>query len=383
VPTPSEGSIKGRGKEELLPERGDPFMNQQEASSNEDVDETLDVLPMGIERGQNDYESAQSNGALDYEMPRPDKIFREDVGMQAIGPPLPDDLRDESIPPPLVEPGLPPPPDCDMSTLIQEQNSIKITPIDEAHGIRTSTGSFDPKMDNLLVSELRWKKLHAKADLLRERMSKEVQNPHLRKLLSDQIGNACDGSLKTRDEFEESERILNEVEGRIQLEKQVQKWSTSLKSWIFIYELIFLILFIVGLFIFPKLVSDLTPSWFTGLSTAVLSDVTTMINAMMWGGLGGIVSAFIGLWAHHALDQDIDRQWAIWFFVNPLMGIGLGALIFLLLRALWIGLFPSTLNRFEYSWILYALSCIAGFKQNVFFDLVERGMKLLEPKKKA
>jgi hypothetical protein len=383
VAASDEGSLEGRGREEMLPERGDPFLNHDNSSSSKERDETADVLPMGLERRQEADQVGLANGDVDeYEMPRPDSKSREDVGMHAVGSPLPEDLSDESLPPPAVDPELPPPPDRDLTSLLDEQASLERSHSAEVDLIPPFAEKSDSKKDSLLVSELRWKRLYAKADLLRERMSKEIDNPHLRRLLLDQITIACDRGLRTREEFDESERILNEVEGRIHLEEQVQKFSASLKIWVLSYELLFGVLFIVGLFLLPDMVKDSFPRWFPEMSSAALPDISTMINAMLWGGLGGIVSALIGLWAHRALNQEIDRQWAIWFFANPFMGIVLGALIFLLLRAILLGLFPSTSGRFQFSWVLYVMAWVAGFEQNVFYDLIERGMKMLEPKKR-
>jgi hypothetical protein len=384
VTASDEGSLEGRGREEMLPERGDPFLDHGDPSSSKEPDETADVLPVGLERRHEaDQVELPDDDVGEYEMPRPGSKPREDGGMHATGTALPEDLSDVSVPPPTVDPELPPPPDRDLSSLLNEQASLERSRSAEADLIPASAEKSGPERDSLLVSELRWKRLYAKADLLRERIDKEIDNPHLRKLLLDQIAIACDRGLRTREEFDESERILNEVEGRIHLEKQVQKFSASLKIWVLAYELLFAVLFIVGLFLLPNVVMDSIPRWFPEISSAALPDMNTMFTAMLWGGLGGIVSALIGLWTHRALNQEIDRQWAIWFFANPFMGIVLGALVFLLLRAILLGLFPSTSGRFQFSWVLYLLAWIAGFEQNVFYDLIERGMKMLEPKKRG
>jgi heme/copper-type cytochrome/quinol oxidase subunit 3 len=382
VATSDEESLEGRGREEMLPERGDPFLNHEDPSSSKERDETADVLPLGLERRQEADQAGLPNGDVDeYVMPRPGSRSHDDGSMHAVGSPLPEDLSDVSVPPPAVDPELPPPPDRDLTSLLDEQASFGRSRLAEIDIVPSSSEKSGSDKDSLLVSELRWKRLYAKADLLRERMGKEIENPHLRRLLLDQVAIACDRSLKTREEFDESERILNEVEGRMHLEEQVQKFSASLKIWVLSYEILFAVLFVVGLFVLPNVVKDLFPRWFPEISSAALPDINTMIIAILWGGLGGIVSAMIGLWAHRALNQEIDRQWAIWFFANPFMGIVLGALIFLFLRAILLGLFPSTSGRFQFSWVLYVMAWVAGFEQNVFYDLIERGMKMLEPKK--
>lgn len=380
---PDEGFLEGRGREEMLPERGDPFQEHEDTPEDKTLDGTRDILPVGMERRQEGNSSAiQKESFQDSEMPESESRTREDGGMHAVDSPLPEDLLDTTVPPPIVEPELPPPTDRDLTSVLQEQESLKGSHSIEADLIHTFVDKPSQKRDNLLVSELRWKRLHAKADLLLERISKEIDNPHLKKLLSDQIAIARDQSLKTREEFDESERILGEVEGRIQLEQQVKKWSASLKSWVLTYELLFAILFLLGLVLLPNIASDLIPRWLPNLPFGAIPDIKTMMISMLWGGLGGTISALIGLWAHRALAQDIDRQWAVWFFANPFMGIVLGALLFLLLRAILLVLFPSTSGRFSLSWILYILAAIAGFEQNVFYDLIERGMKIFEPNRK-
>jgi hypothetical protein len=381
VASDREGSLEGRGREEMLPERGDPFSNQEDSSSGKELDETADVFPIGLERRDRvDQNNLQEEDVHEYEMPHPGLKPHDDGGMHAVDSPLPADLLDVSVPPPTVDLELPPPPDRDVSSLIEEQASLEDSRSDEMDIAGPSADKTGQKMDGPLVSELRWKRLHAKADLLRERISKKIENPHLEKLLLDQIAIACDRGLRTRDEFDESERILNEVEGRIHLEEQVKKWSSSLKTWILVYEVLFAALFTVGLLFLPDVMKDLIPGWFPELSSPALTDISIMMMSMLWGGLGGIVSALIGLWAHRALNQEIDRHWAIWFFANPFMGIVLGALIFLLIRAILLGLFPSTSGRIEFSWVLYVMAWIAGFEQNIFYDLIERGMKIFEPR---
>jgi hypothetical protein len=103
---------------------------------------------------------------------------------------------------------------------------------------------------------------------------------------------------------------------------------------------------------------------------------------LIWGGLGGVASALIGIWTHRALNRSIDRQWAIWYVINPWMGLILGALLFLVVRAVILGVFPSAGDGFTFLWLLYLLGWLAGFKQNIVYDLVERISHVFESKGK-
>jgi hypothetical protein len=372
------GSIEGRGRDELLPERGNPFEESSSSPAENDPDPSADVLPQGLERIQErDSASQTKDQYMEDERPMPRIGPPEDGGMQAVGPPLPEDLLDDSVPPPTVEPELPPPPDRELASLMPDRKLKEEPASEEREPEASTTGKgTETKADNLLVSELRWKRLHAKADLLRKKVSKEIDNPQLQQLLLDQIAIACDKELSTREQFEESERILNEVDERVNLQEQVQKWSASLKTWVLSYEVAFLCLSIVILLVLPTAVRDYLPTWFTNLSLTTQSNISTMLRAMIWGGLGGSVSALVGIWAHQEFEQELDRQWATWFFANPLMGVVLGALIFLLFRVLLLGLFPSVASEFKATWIIYGLSLFAGFKQNIFYTFFDRLFRL-------
>jgi hypothetical protein len=377
VEEPRKGSIEGRGRKDLLPERGNPF-DDQESSSEHKLNPSADVFPIGLERAR-EKEMHTKDASEEAELTIPTIGPARDGGMHAVGPPYPEDLFESEMPRPAIEPVLPNPPDKEISSLILGGDAEReATILGRKQKTPAEETRHDQKSDSLLVSELRWKRLHAKGDLLRKRIDSELDNPHLKEMLLDQISIACEQRLSTREQFEESERILNEVEGRIHLDQEVQKWSASIKNWVLIYEIVFGLLFLAGLVLFPNILSGLISRWFPSLTSSVKSILSIMLNTMMWGGLGGVMSAFIGIWTHRALKQDIDRQWAIWFFANPFMGIVLGAVLFLLFRALLLGVFPISGANFRLWWVLYILSWIVGFKQNVFYDLVERISKLFE-----
>ena len=64
---------------------------------------------------------------------------------------------------------------------------------------------------------------------------------------------------------------------------------------------------------------------------ATANDVFPFWNTLMWGGIGGIVGALYALWWHVSEQQDFDRQYLMWYLVQPVMGLALGGTAFLLL----------------------------------------------------
>jgi len=54
-----------------------------------------------------------------------------------------------------------------------------------------------------------------------------------------------------------------------------------------------------------------------------------ILACAVWGCLGGIVDAFMALMGHFT-SRDFDRQFQSWYFIHPLMGISLGAVVYLI-----------------------------------------------------
>ena len=52
----------------------------------------------------------------------------------------------------------------------------------------------------------------------------------------------------------------------------------------------------------------------------------------MWGGFGGVVDAFFALRTHFS-RQDFDDEFVPWYFLHPLQGMSMGAVIYLILTA--------------------------------------------------
>ncbi len=95
----------------------------------------------------------------------------------------------------------------------------------------------------------------------------------------------------------------------------------------------------------------------------------------MWGGLGGVVGALYMLWWHIARLQDFDGQHNMWFLVQPIMGMVLGGIMFLIVAG---GLLivqvdltnpqASTGARL----LPYLLAVLGGFRQNFVYEQFDR-----------
>ncbi len=374
MPDQSEGSVIGRGPEEMLPERGDPFAFEEEPPRDLTPEELAELYPAGSER------SREAEGA-DVEPPAES---REDHGMGAVGPPMPDDLFGEAetaaeiaapvlpeMPVPTFEPEAAPAESRFSTAAALPSPSATPPELPEAPELDS-----DEALIKLFVSDDHLRELWTWADSLRGRVYQEIDNLNLARRLLDQIELARNQLMASRDNFEEAERTLGEVEFRIHHAGRVREWSRSLGTRLLLYELAWALAIVVGMLYLPNGVTRFVQLNFPALTEQTAFDTHTAVFTLLWGGLGGVVGALVALRTHVARDQDFDRQWSIWYVTNPMMGVVMGAFVFLIVRAGLFALLPNSETQIQSTWLVYAFAWLAGFQQNVAFDLVERVVKV-------
>ena len=99
-------------------------------------------------------------------------------------------------------------------------------------------------------------------------------------------------------------------------------------------------------------------------------------QAILWGGIGGVTGALYGLWKHVAAEEDYDPQFALWYYTNPLMGIVLGAFVYVLMQLSLPAIFGGGSENIQPSpYLVYVLAWAVGFQQNLAFTLVNSVLK--------
>ncbi len=374
MPDRSEGSVLGSGPEEMLPERGDPFAFEEQPPRDLTPEELAELYPSGSER------SREAEGAE----VQPPAGGREDRGMSAVGPQMPDDLFGEvESAAEVAEPSLP---DMPVPTFEpeppREASRFSTAAALPSPSVQPPASPAPPELDseealvNLFVSDDQLRDLWAWADTLRGRVYQEIDNLNLARRLLDQIEQSRNQLMASRDNFEEAERILGEVEFRIHHAGRVREWSRSIGTRLLLYELVWALAIVVGMLYLPSGVTRFVQQNLPNLSEQTALDTNTAVFTLLWGGLGGVVGALVALRTHVARDQDFDRQWSIWYVTNPMMGVVMGAFVFLIVRAGLFALLPNSETQIQSIWLVYAFAWLAGFQQNVAFDLVERVVKV-------
>jgi hypothetical protein len=147
------------------------------------------------------------------------------------------------------------------------------------------------------------------------------------------------------------------------------------------YEISWMLLFLVGL-VFATPLANWIATLGSLLATSAAVGVLPFWNTMMWGGVGGAVGALYHLWWHVSDRQDFDRQYLMWYLVQPVMGLVLGGIMFLLvtggLLALEVDLTSTTASTAARV-LPYLLAVLGGFRQNFVYEQFDRVIALFTP----
>ncbi len=227
----------------------------------------------------------------------------------------------------------------------------------------------DEKMMDRLIMRARIDRFWQRTEEAQSRINREVNNVELAESLLTLIQQARNYLLAGKENYEEADKLLGEVEHRLDFIPRMRESSRKYAPWILVYEVAWLIL-LGGMFYFV----NIAPVALLMTRTVMSINIAQLINSMIWGAMGGVVGALFVLWRHVSERQDFDHQHALWYYTNPILGVPLGAFIFILIQA---GFFTLTAGSAEApainsALVIYLLAWVAGFRQNLVYDLVRR-----------
>ncbi len=236
--------------------------------------------------------------------------------------------------------------------------------------IEEQEGNQSPASEDFVTPE-RIKALQERASGALERIKEEINKIELADQLFDKIERSRQMLFEKKNNYEESERLIVEVEHRLDFIQRVKQSSRTVGLRLFFYEL-FIFVILIAVFVFTNI--EPQASIINQASPFASVNLVQFINTLLWGGFGGVVGAFYALWKHVAAEQDFDPQYALWYVTNPLLGIALGAFVFLVFQA---GFFSLTAGTEESvairsALVIYVFAWVSGFKQNVVYEIVRR-----------
>jgi hypothetical protein len=189
---------------------------------------------------------------------------------------------------------------------------------------------------------------------------------------------AQDLLLEKPRQFDVARYKVGQVHTLVSWRRNVNRWSNTYGSGVFVYEIVWIAALIWGIFGAAAIVDAIVDLAGGEPSVAGLLDLW---STMMWGSLGGVIGAFYSLYWHVAKVRDFDKQYTMWYIVQPVIGLLLGALVHLLIgsgfltaRGVTEGSETVALSLFP-----YAVACIAGFRQRFILEIIDRVIQVITP----
>ncbi len=158
------------------------------------------------------------------------------------------------------------------------------------------------------------------------------------------------------------------------------RWSYTWGMFVFFYAMAWLVMFITGYLVTGNLESIMNATVETSQGFIA---VRAAWSSALAGGIGGVIGILYSLYWHVSMKQDFDRQYVMYYLVQPMMGFVLGAVVFMIISAGF--LFIKTENASGNQTIIYLqilLGFIAGFRQRVVFEMIDRLVQKISPQEK-
>ena len=222
------------------------------------------------------------------------------------------------------------------------------------------------------------KSLHKEIDDLYKQITTDFASPPAtaEQMLS-MLHEARQTLIENPEEYVAAEYRTREVKTMIERMRESRHTAGYFGPRLLGYELGWVVLFLAGLALATPVLNSLAQLGSMGGTTA--SELAPFWSTMMWGGIGGVIGALYHLWWHVSDQQDFDRQYLLWYLVQPVMGMVLGGIIFLIIAGGFLVLQvdvtsdkASTAARL----LPYLAAVLGGFRQNFVYEQFDRLMAL-------
>jgi hypothetical protein len=210
---------------------------------------------------------------------------------------------------------------------------------------------------------------------------------------------ARDITIERPRQFDEAEYRVAKVKAMLQRKQNVNRWSVVYGYPVLIYQIIWFLL-LLGSFLFDHslavFIADVTDTTFSDMASLSMEHIFPLWNTMAWGGIGGVVGSLYSLYWHAAVEQDFDKQYLMWYIVQPIMGVILGGIVYLIIAAGFIsvqvlatqtttsvGEATQTMANPAIKSFHSMVATLAGFRQRFVYEMLDRIVQVLTPRPKT
>lgn len=209
---------------------------------------------------------------------------------------------------------------------------------------------------------------------------------------------ARDISIERPRQFDQAEYRVARVRAMLERKQNISRWSLIYGYPVLLYEVVWFMLLLGSLLFDHSLavfIAGLTKTTVSDLASLSMEHVFPLWNTMAWGGIGGVVGSLYSLYWHAAVEQDFDKQYLMWYIVQPIMGIILGGIVYLIIAAGFISVQVLAAQAPTVSEAAQAMSnpavkafhsvvaCVAGFRQRFVYEMLDRIVQVLTPRPKT
>lgn len=173
-------------------------------------------------------------------------------------------------------------------------------------------------------------------------------------------------ALLTPEGYDEAEYYHSLAYTRYAIARRLWRWSYTYGLFVFLWGLAWLGAYLWALTAGRGYSAQVVPPGYEGIWEPI-----------MWGGLGGVCGIFYSLYWHVAIKRDFDRQYVMWYLVQPLLGSMIGMIIYMVITVgfLTVQGTPNPANPL----FMYLIAFVAGFRQRFFLELIDRIVQTFTP----
>jgi hypothetical protein len=206
---------------------------------------------------------------------------------------------------------------------------------------------------------------------------------------------ARDISMERPRQFDQAEYRVAKVRAMLERKQNISRWSLIYGYPVLLYEVVWFLLFL-GSFVLDHslavFIANTTGMTFSDMASLSIEHVFPLWNTMAWGGIGGVVGSLYSLYWHAAVEQDFDKQYVMWYIVQPVMGMILGGIVYLIIASGFVSVqvlagqaatfdqAAQTMSNPAIKAFHSAVAVVAGFRQRFVFELLDKIVQVLTPK---
>jgi hypothetical protein len=224
-----------------------------------------------------------------------------------------------------------------------------------------------------------------------------VDEEGLEKALS-LLREARDITIERPRQFDEAEYRVAKVRAMLERRKISGRWSVVYGYPVLIYEVVWFLLLLGSLLFDHSLavfIANLTEVTFSDMASLSMEHIFPYWNTMAWGGIGGVVGSLYSLYWHAAYVKDFDRQYVMNYIVQPIMGIILGGIVYLLFaggltsiqvlagQATGVSEAAQTMANPTIKAFHSVVAVVAGFRNRFVYEMLDRVVQALTPAPKT